>query len=64
MDLTGEVRKIDELGRVVIPKGIRTDMDFKKKRFCRIFDWSRYDCAAKVLSSLCSLWEEGKRWKQ
>ena len=31
MKSTGTVRKIDELGRVVIPKGIRTDMDFKKK---------------------------------
>ena len=37
MKTTGEVRKIDELGRVVIPKEIRTDMDFNKKDPVEIF---------------------------
>ena len=37
MKPTGEVRKIDKLGRVVIPKDIRTDMDFNKKDPVEIF---------------------------
>ncbi|MFN2363504.1 MAG: AbrB/MazE/SpoVT family DNA-binding domain-containing protein [Halarsenatibacteraceae bacterium] len=31
MKSTGEVRRLDQLGRVVIPKDIRTNMDFKKR---------------------------------
>ena len=31
MRATGEVRKIDEFGRVVIPKIVRTDLDLKKE---------------------------------
>ena len=31
MRATGEVRKIDEFGRVVIPKNIRKDLDLKKE---------------------------------
>ena len=37
MKPTGEVRKIDQLGRIVIPKEIRTDMDFNKKDPIEIF---------------------------
>ncbi|MFW6016571.1 MAG: AbrB/MazE/SpoVT family DNA-binding domain-containing protein [bacterium] len=37
MNAAGEVRKVDELGRVVIPKDIRTDMDFKKRDPIEIF---------------------------
>jgi len=31
MRATGEVRKLDEFGRVVIPKNIRKDLDLKKE---------------------------------
>jgi len=37
MKATGEVRKIDELGRVVIPKEVRTDMDLEKRDPIEIF---------------------------
>ncbi len=37
MRATGIVRKIDELGRVVIPKEIRTSNDYKKRDPIEIF---------------------------
>ncbi len=40
MKLTGIVRKVDELGRIVIPKEIRTVMDIKEKDAIEIFTTS------------------------
>jgi len=37
MKATGEVRKIDELGRVVIPKLVRTEMGLEKRDPIEIF---------------------------
>ena len=37
MKATGDLRKIDELGRLVIPKEVRTDMDLEIKYPIEIF---------------------------
>ena len=37
MKATGDLRKIDELGRLVIPKEVRTDMDLEIKDPIEIF---------------------------
>ena len=40
MKSTGIVRKVDELGRIVLPKEIRTVMDIKEKDAIEIFTTS------------------------
>jgi len=37
MKATGVVRKVDELGRVVLPKELRTTMDWNEKDSIEIF---------------------------
>ncbi|SDM21552.1 AbrB/MazE/SpoVT family DNA-binding domain-containing protein [Halarsenatibacter silvermanii] len=37
MKITGIVRKVDELGRIVIPKEVRENMDIDAKDFLEIY---------------------------
>lgn len=42
MKLTGIVRNLDKLGRIVIPAEIRNNIGMKEKDFVEFFTWKEY----------------------